>query len=94
LLVQTPDFNIYDAFRIFDLDSRGWISLVDLRVGLNDIGIYPDSEELALFFKRYDKDDDGRLRFTEFSEAFIPLDSYYSQLLNRRSSNDSRGRYY
>jgi hypothetical protein len=77
-LVQTPDFNIFDAFRIFDLDSRGWISLSDLKIGLNEIGVYPDHEELALFFKRYDKDNDGRLRFSEFSDSFTPLDNYYS----------------
>jgi Ca2+-binding EF-hand superfamily protein len=78
VLVQTPDFNIFDAFRIFDLDSRGWISLSDLKIGLNEIGVYPDHEELALFFKRYDKDNDGRLRFSEFSDSFTPLDIYYS----------------
>lgn len=55
-LTQTPDFNIFDAFRIFDMDSRGWISLTDLKIGLNEIGIYPDTEELKLFFQRYDKD--------------------------------------
>ena len=25
-LVMKPDFNLFDAFRIFDVDSRGWIS--------------------------------------------------------------------
>ena len=93
-LVRTSDFNVFDAFRIFDMDSRGWISLTDLRVGLNEIGVYPDHEELSLFFKRYDKDEDCRLRFSEFSEAFIPLDAYYANLLNRRHSNDVRGRFY
>jgi Ca2+-binding EF-hand superfamily protein len=78
LLAQTPDFNIFDSFRIFDMDSRGWISLTDLKLGLNEIGVYPDTEELTLFFKRYDKDEDGRLRFSEFSDAFTPLDNYYS----------------
>jgi hypothetical protein len=93
-LAQTPDFNILDAFRIFDLDSRGSISITDLRVGLNEIGVYPDSEELALYFKRYDADADGRLRFSEFSDSFTPIDNYYAGLLNRRTSNDIRGRYY
>lgn len=93
-LVQTPDFNVFDAFRIFDMDSRGWISHSDLKIGLNEIGICPDHEELALFFKRYDKDLDNRLRFSEFSDAFTPIDNYYAQILNRRHSNDVRGRFY
>ena len=93
-LVQTPDFNVFDAFRIFDMDSRGWISLTDLKIGLNEIGVYPDHEELALFFKRYDTDHDSRLRFSEFTEAFTPIDNYYAQILNRRHSNDVRGRFF
>ena len=76
-LTKTPDFNLFDAFRIFDIDSRGWITLTDLKIGLNEIGVYPDQEELALFFKRYDKDMDNRLRFSEFSDAFSPIDCYY-----------------
>lgn len=35
-----------------------------------------------------------RLRFSEFSESLTPLDAYYSNLLNRRTSNDTRGRLY
>ena len=93
-LTKTPDFNLFDAFRIFDMDSRGWITLTDLKIGLNEIGVYPDHEDLALFFKRYDKDMDNRLRFSEFSDAFSPIDSYYKQILNRRHSNDVRGRFY
>ena len=77
-LTQTPDFNVFDAFRIFDMDSRGWISLTDLKIGLNEIGVYPDHEELSLFFKRYDRDMDNRLRFSEFSDAFTPIDNYYA----------------
>lgn len=93
-LIQAPDFNLFDAFRIFDIDSRGWISLTDLKIGLNEIGIYPSIEELELYIKRYDKNNDMRLRFSEFSDSFTPVDAYYSGLLNRRTSNDTRGRLY
>lgn len=58
---------------------------------MNSIGIFPSLDELDLFVKRYDKDMDHRLRFSEFCEAFLPLDSYYSNLVNRRTSNDVRG---
>ena len=50
-----PDFNVFDAFRIFDVESKGWVSITDLRVGLNEVGIYCSMDELELFFKRYDK---------------------------------------
>jgi Ca2+-binding EF-hand superfamily protein len=51
-------------------------------------------EELDLFFKRYDKDQDGRIRFSEFCDAFTPADAYYATLLNRRTSSNTRGRLY
>jgi len=35
-----------------------------------------------------------RLRFSEFSDSVTPLDAYYATLLNRRTSNDTRGRLY
>lgn len=93
-LAQRADFNLYDAFRIFDIDARGYISYTDIKQGLNDIGIFPSLEELELYIKRWDKNNDHRLRFSEFSDSFIPLDHYYANLLNRRTSNDARGRLY
>ena len=51
------------------------------------IGVYPTSEEVELFITRYDRDQDRRLTFLEFSEAFLPQDPYYANLLNRRREN-------
>ena len=36
---------------------------------------------------RWDKNGDRRLSFSEFSEAFLAHDSYYSSMVNRRGSN-------
>lgn len=85
---------MFDAFRIFDINSFGYITLSDLKSGLNDIGIFPSYEELELFVKRYDKNYDNKLRFTEFCDAFTPIDNYYASLLNKRTSNNVRGRLY
>ena len=93
-LVQRADFNLYDAFRVFDIDARGYITYSDLKSGLNEIGIFPTVEEIELYIKRYDKNQDHRIRFSEFSDSLIPHDAYYANLLNRRTSNDTRGRLY
>ena len=63
----------------------------DIKVGLNAIGVFPSIDDLDLFVKRYDKDGDYRLRFSEFCDAFLPTDSFYANLVNRRTSNDIRG---
>ncbi len=71
-LAQRHDFNLYDAFRIFDIDSRGYISYSDIKASLNDIGVFPTVEDVELFIKRYDKNNDRVLRFSEFCDAFTP----------------------
>lgn len=79
-----PDFNLHDAFTIFDNHRTGSISRCDLRDGLTAIGVFPTSDEVDLLFKRYGSE---RLGFREFSNAFVPQDSYYAHMLNRRPSN-------
>ena len=43
--------------------------------------------------KRFDTNKDGRVRFSEFCEAVVPLDPYYATLVNRRTSNNIKGYY-
>jgi Ca2+-binding EF-hand superfamily protein len=49
------DFNLYDAFNIFDSGRVGNITIHDIREGLNQIGVYPTAEEVELFMTRYDR---------------------------------------
>eukprot|EP00356_Strombidium_inclinatum_P005589 CAMPEP_0170491762 /NCGR_PEP_ID=MMETSP0208-20121228/11238_1 /TAXON_ID=197538 /ORGANISM="Strombidium inclinatum, Strain S3" /LENGTH=524 /DNA_ID=CAMNT_0010767389 /DNA_START=18 /DNA_END=1592 /DNA_ORIENTATION=- len=86
-LSHKSDFNLFDAFNIFDVPRYGSISVHELQSGLNAIGVYPTYDECDLFITRYDKNGDRRLSFSEFSEAFLAHDSYYANMVNRRSSN-------
>ena len=72
----------------------GNISIHDIREGLNQIGVYPTGEEVELFMTRYDRTNDRRLTFAEFSEAFLSLDPYYSKMVSRRPANPTRGTLY
>jgi Ca2+-binding EF-hand superfamily protein len=42
------------------------------------------SRELEPFFKRFDKDQDTYLRYSEFCEAFLPVDSHFAALLAQK----------
>ena len=86
-LALKPDFNIFDAFRIFDLNGNGYLTTSELRIGLQEIGVYASYDEVDLFFKRYDTNKNGRISFSEFASALIPTDPYYAAMVNRRSSN-------
>lgn len=48
-LAQKHDFNIRDAFDIFDVPRYGAIDSYQLRSGLNAINVFPTSEEIDLF---------------------------------------------
>ena len=70
-IATKSDFNLTDAFAIFDQDHRGSVSVLDLRDGLSAIGVFPTSEELDLFVSRYDSTGDRRINVREFSPAFL-----------------------
>jgi Ca2+-binding EF-hand superfamily protein len=40
-----------------------------------------------LLFKRYDINNDGKIRFSEFADAFTPKDKIYADHLNNKRSN-------
>lgn len=46
------------------------------------------AEDIQLFFKRYDLDKDGTLKFSEFSNAFAPKDESISAYLFERKPED------
>ena len=75
------DFNLTDAFKIFDQRYLGNITVHDLRDGLSAIGVFPTSEEVELFMTRYDEIKDRRLCMREFEKAFLAQDSYYASMV-------------
>lgn len=55
-LINNPDFNAYDAFRIFDYSQSGCISICDFKRGLTELDVFATNEDIQLFFQRYDRD--------------------------------------
>lgn len=93
-LSEHPDFNLYDAFKLFDQLGKGSLTITEVATGLiKVIGVVPSSADIELFFQRYDRDRDGHLRFSEFCDAFVPYDRNYSQMLNQRQSNRRQNQY-
>jgi len=93
-LAKQPDFNLFDAFRVFDTPSMGYVTLSELKLKLADIGVFATYDEIDLFFKRYNKGRDGRLRYSEFCDSVVPVDSYYASMLNRRGASSLRSSMY
>jgi len=86
-LSRERDFNLRDAFDIFDTNRSGRISASELYSGLNAIGVYATYEEVDLFITRYDGSGDRRLEAREFEAAFLANDAFASSEVARRPSN-------
>lgn len=72
-LALKSDFNLFDAFRLFDHYSLGDITKLDFESSLKKVGLYAVSNrEIDLFFKRYDVDGDYKLKQQEFTSALKP----------------------
>ena len=93
-LALKPDFNLVDAFRIFDPMQKGWISLDEFFEGLLTLGLHSVQADLQLVFQRYDMDRDGRLRYSEFCNMLTPKSLEIAQILSGRSSYYIHKSYY
>jgi Ca2+-binding EF-hand superfamily protein len=58
-LALRKDFNLFNAFNVFDTSRKGYITSKELEAGLNTFEIYPSKDELFLLMKRFDPNLDG-----------------------------------
>jgi Ca2+-binding EF-hand superfamily protein len=88
-LALQPDFNLPDAFDLLDRYNLGSLSATDLSDSLAVNGVYALSEDVFLFVKRYDRNSDGRVAQSEFSDAFMPKNASYATSLQLRRAHYS-----
>ena len=68
------DFNLIDAFGMLDHSGKGRLDPVELHMALRDLDIPVTQEDCYLLFLRFNKDMDGLLKYSEFTDAFMPID--------------------
>lgn len=79
------DFNLLDAFKFFDVEGKAFIGRTEIKDSLNELGIFPTYDEISLLLKKYDRNNEGVLRFASFSEILAPKDASYAEILNSRT---------
>jgi len=77
-LSQQGDFNMMDAFQIFDTQNKGYITAPELKDNLEMYGLYSHKDDIAAFVRKYDHDSDGRILYSVFCDAFTPRDGHYA----------------
>lgn len=92
-LAMRPDFTLHDAFKMFDFERYGRISIEDIREAFHIHEVFITLEEAKLIMSRYDTDMDGFLRFDEFIEMFLPKDISTWDALADRSAFYPNGYY-
>lgn len=81
------DFSLIDAFRLFDVTEKGYLTTRDLESGLRRIGVYATYEESYLFMRRFDLGRTGFLKFSDFCEALTPKTPEFARLMNTRTAS-------
>ena len=57
---------------MLDICNQGSVCEDKIMNALADLGVYPHKDDVYLFVRRYDKNNDGRIVFSEFIDAFKP----------------------
>ena len=86
-LALNPDFNCEDAFRIFELNGRGFLNACDLKCGLNLIGVIPTDQEVRLLMKRFDLLKEGSINYADFFDMVVPFEKDYRNMVENRLPN-------
>ena len=98
-LATTSDFNLIDGFRIFDINGKGTVFPNEIKSGLETLGLFIDNDDILTFVNKYDNDHDGKMKYSDFWDAFIPKDENAAKVLKDKSpyniyTNDNRDKYF
>ena len=85
-LALKHDFNLVDAFRLFDKNNLGVINLNDIEDTLGFFAFYAPRDEIYLLVKHFSNLQNSRLQFSDFSEIFSPKQDDYARILRNRSA--------
>lgn len=88
-LTLKSDFNVEDLFRVFELDSRGYLTESDIKYGLNALDVYVNAAEINLLLKRFDTKNEGVLTFDGFFDMVAPYSREYRRILENRLPNST-----
>jgi Ca2+-binding EF-hand superfamily protein len=89
-LTLDAEFNLIDGFRMLDVDNKTYVTVEEFRSALRELGLTPTTENLLLLFNRYDRDHDGRLKYSDYCVMVCPKNYDYSKLLSNRLPATSR----
>ena len=73
-----------DAFQMMDQRNLGWVAAPQILSLLMECGVFAHKDDVYNFTRRFDRDQDSKLLYSDFCEAFTPKDEYHAHTLNQR----------
>ena len=73
-----------DGFQMIDSKSLGWVSAPQVQAFIVEGNHFSHKEDVYNWVRRFDRDNDSRLLYSDFCEAVTPKDSYYAHSLPQR----------
>ncbi|PFH34793.1 EF hand domain-containing protein [Besnoitia besnoiti] len=83
-LSMRPDFNLLDFWRLFDTTSKGYSTAREVVDAMNALHVHVSPHEAHLFIKHYSKAADGKIRYVDVCNAFMPKDQRYADIMQNR----------
>jgi len=71
-LNRRPLFNVYEAFNALDKFDIGILNIHDFKDLLMNHGIYASDKDVLNLVQKYDKNEDGKVTYSEFSQEMQP----------------------
>lgn len=84
-LAYQSDFNIDDAYNIFESYNKDMLTEMDIKTGLNKLLLYPTNEEMRLLILKYDlSNNKGGIDFLDFFDMLVPFNKRYRDIVEQR----------
>ena len=88
-LANYPDFNVEDAFKLFDIDNKEYITKKDLKNGLNSLGFNPTDQDVRLLMKRFDLQKRGKINYADFFDMIVSFKPELRNKIENKEFNQS-----
>ena len=69
---------------MLDSNSKGWITAPELYEALSELGHHAHKDLIYMFIRRFDRDNDGKILYSDFCDAFTPKSLQHQITLNQR----------
>lgn len=73
-----------DGFQMMDEKNLGWVSAPQILTFLIKMGVFAHKDDVYTFVRRFDRDHDSKLLYSDYCDFMTPKDSYYKHALGGR----------